>query len=233
MNPPVIGITMYGRDEKNHFTLPAEYVDAVRRAGAIPFLLSPGETHWKRWLAQVNGLILTGGGDLDPKLYGGATHETLYGVDDERDATEVALASEVVSSGLPTLGICRGAQVINVVLGGTLYEHLPDVVGESVLHRLPPREPTPHSITVKPGSRLARILPELEFTCSSWHHQGICGVAPILEVVAHAPDGTIEAVESATHRWLIGVQWHPELTAEKDPTQQRLFDALVEAAIAI
>ena len=189
MNPPVIGITMYGRDEKNHFTLPAEYVDAVRRAGAIPFFLSPGETHWKRWLAQVDGLILTGGGDLDPKLYGGATHETLYGVDDERD--------------------------------------------ESVLHRLPPREPTPHSITVKPGSRLARILPELEFTCSSWHHQGIRDVAPILEVAAHAPDGTIEAVESATHRWLIGVQWHPELTAEKDPTQQRLFDALVEAATAI
>lgn len=232
MNPPVIGITMYGRDEKNQFTLPAEYVDAVRRAGAIPFLLSPGETRWKRWLAQVDGLILAGGGDLDPKLYGGATHETLYGVDNERDTTEVALASEVVSSGFPTLGICRGAQVINVVLGGTLYEHLPDVVGESVLHRLPPREPTPHSITVKPESCLARILPELEFTCSSWHHQGIRDVAPILEVGAHAPDGTIEAIESTTHRWLIGVQWHPELTAEKDPTQQRLFDALVEAAIA-
>jgi putative glutamine amidotransferase len=228
---PVIGITTYGRDEKGRYTLPSEYVAAVQRAGAVPVLIPPVPDHAQRYLELVDGLILAGGGDLDPAHYGGNAHETLYSVDAQRDALELELARRLVSRSQPTLAICRGLQVLNVALGGTLIEHLPAVVGEQVLHRAPPREPTPHAIAITPGSRLAAIAGATECVPMSWHHQAIRKVAPGLIAVANAPDGTIEAVESSKHPWLIGVQWHPELTAEKDPTQQRLFDALVTATI--
>ena len=149
-------------------------------------------------------------------------------VDAERDSSELELARAVFEAELPTLAICRGTQVINIALGGTLFPHLPDVVGEKVKHRLPPREPTEHAVSVKADSRLARIMGETEVVTASWHHQAIRDVAPRLEVTAHAPDGTIEAVEMPGHRWLIAVQWHPELTAARDVHQQRLFDQLVE-----
>ena len=118
-----------------------------------------------------------------------------------------------------------------MALGGTLVEHLPDDFGEEVAHRAPTREPIHHAVTVQRGSRLAEAIGQLDFDCASWHHQSLKRVASGLEVVAHAPDGTIEAVELADHPWLIAVQWHPELTAAEDRTQQRLFDALAEAAV--
>jgi putative glutamine amidotransferase len=226
---PVIGITTYGRDEKGRYTLPAEYVSAVERAGGVPVLIPPLPGHARRYLALVDGLVLAGGGDLDPAHYGGAAHDTLYGVDAQRDALELELARRIVERRQPTLAICRGMQVLNVALGGTLIEHLPAVVGETVLHRKPPREPTPHGIRIKPGSRLAAVTGATELAPLSWHHQAVRTAAPGLEVVATAPDGTIEAVELPAHPWLLAVQWHPELTAEKDPAQQRLFDALVGA----
>ena len=178
-------------------------------------------------LAVLKGLILPGGGDMDPACYGGCQHETIYMVDPERDALEIALVRAAHDRRMPLLGICRGTQVINVALGGTLVEHLPEVVGDQVPHRLPPRKPTEHTVRVKPESRLAAILGETEFVCASWHHQAIRDVAPGLEVVAHAPDGTIEAVEMTGHPWLIAVQWHPEMTAFQDRIQQRLFDEFV------
>ncbi len=225
---PTIGITTYGRDEKGRYTLPAEYVAAVERAGAVPVLIPPLPDHAQAYLDLVDGLVLAGGGDLDPALYGGSDHETLYSVDAQRDALELALARRIIERRQPTLAICRGMQVLNVALGGSLIEHLPAVVGEQVLHRKPAREPTPHPVKVKPGSRLAAIAGTTEFAPMSWHHQAIRRLAPGLEVVATAPDGTVEAVELADHPWLIAVQWHPELTAASDPAQQRLFDALVE-----
>lgn len=230
MSPPLVGITTYGRDEHNRFYLPAQYVDAVRRAGGIPLLLPPGEPYAESLLVQLEGLILTGGGDIDPALYGGAPHPAIYMIDPERDKSEIALVQYSVQSALPTLGICRGSQVINVALGGTLIEHLPDAVGETILHRLPPREPTQHSIRLTPGSRLAEILFQEEFLAPSWHHQAIRRPAPGLKVVGQAPDGTAEAVEMADHPWLIGVQWHPELAAAEEPVHQKLFNALVNAA---
>lgn len=229
---PVIGITTYGRNEENRFHLPADYVDAVRRAGGLPLLIAPGEARWREALRLIDGLLLTGGGDIDPQIYGGRSHPTIYNLDHERDQSELALVREAVTTGLPAFGICRGMQVLNVALGGTLIEHLPEVVGEAVLHRAPPREPIPHTIAVRPGGRLAAITGALEFSCASWHHQALRDVARELEVVAHAPDGTIEAVELPAHPWLLGVQWHPELTAAYDPIQQRLFAAFVEAARA-
>lgn len=225
---PVIGITTYGRDERGRYTLPSEYVAAVARAGAVPVLIPPLPDHAQAYLALVDGIVLAGGGDLDPAHYGGSSHEAIYSVDAGRDALELALARHIVERRVPTLAICRGMQVLNVALGGTLIEHLPAVVGEQVLHRGPPREPTPHGVTVKAGSRLAAVAGATDFVAMSWHHQALRKLAPGLEVVATAPDGTIEAVELADHPWLIAVQWHPELTAVSDSAQQRLFDALVE-----
>ena len=229
---PLIGLTTYHRNGDHKFDLPAEYVDAVRRGGGIPVLVPPGESRWEDVLQRLDAVVLTGGGDVSPEAYGGSDHPTLYMVDHERDASELSLARRAVDAGLPTLGICRGTQVLNVALGGTLVEHLPDVVGEEVSHRAPPREPIHHAVAVEPGSRLADVVGRLEFDCASWHHQSLKDVAPGLDVVAHAPDGTIEAVELVDHPWLIAVQWHPELTAADDATQQRLFDALAAAASA-
>ena len=132
---PLIGLTTYHRNGDHKFDLPAEYVDAVRRAGGIPVLVPPGESRWDDVLRRLDAVILTGGGDISPDAYGGRDHPMLYMVDDERDASEISLARRAVDSGLPTLGICRGTQVLNVALGGTLVEHLPDVVGEDAAAR--------------------------------------------------------------------------------------------------
>ena len=226
----LIGITTYGRNEAGHFHLPSEYIDSIRRAGGTAVMLPPGEADLAGWLEAMDGLVLTGGGDIGPEHYGGVGHEATYMVDQERDGTELGLVREVLDCGLPTLAICRGTQLVNVVLGGTLFEHLPDVVGDRIAHRLPPREPVPHSIEVQEQSSLASILGATRFDAASWHHQAIDQAASGLEIVAHAPDGTIEAVEMPNHPWLHGVQWHPELTAASDPTQQNLFDALIDRA---
>jgi putative glutamine amidotransferase len=226
----LIGITTYGRNEQNRYSIPAEYVDAVRRGGGSAVLLPPGESRVEEWLALVDGVILAGGGDIDPEHYGGELHETIYAIDAERDGSELALARRIVDAGIPTLGICRGVQILNVALGGTLHEHVPDVFGEGVAHRLPPREPTAHAIEVAAGSGLAGILREIRFESPSWHHQAVDAVAEALRVSARAPDGVIEAVEMPAHPWLYAVQWHPELTAATDAVQQRIFTALVEAA---
>lgn len=233
MQRPVIGITTYGRDEDNRFRLPCLYVDCVRRAGGLALLIPPGDEPSDELFALLDGVILAGGGDLDPAHYGGLPHETIYSVDAERDQSELALARRLVASSVPTLGICRGHQVINVALGGTLHPHLPDIVADRVQHRLPPREPTEHAVTVAEESRLASLLGETTFIAASWHHQAIRDLASGLLPVAEAPDGTIEACEMQSHPWLFTVQWHPELTAHASPTQQRLFEALVEACRSV
>ena len=227
---PLIGLTTYGRNSENRYTLPAEYLEAVRRAGGIPLLIAPGEARWPALVETLDALILTGGGDIDPGTYGGRAHDTNYGVNAERDALEMDIGRWVVESDLPTLGICRGAQILNVARGGSLFEHIPDEFGESVLHRAPPREPISHGIRLKAGSRLAGIFGREEFEAASWHHQALRSVAEGFEAVGYAPDGTIEAIEMPSHPWLFAVQWHPELTAASDPLQQKLFDALVERA---
>ncbi len=227
---PIIGITTYARDDKGMIPLPEEYVSSVRRAGGIPILVPPGETHIDRLLSIVDGLVLAGGGDIDPALYGGENHQHVYMIDAARDRMEIDLANLVIEREIPTLAICRGAQIINVALGGTLFEHIPDHFGENVLHRLPPREPVPHRVHIETSSRLAVILDAVEIESASWHHQAIRNVGRGLQVTARAADNVIEAVELATHPLLVAVQWHPELTAKADATQQRLFAALIEAA---
>lgn len=233
---PLIGITTYGRNAENEFSLPGEYVDAVRRAGGIPVLIPAGETHIDDLLARLDGVILSGGGDVDPEHYAGRKHVEIYMVDPERDGTELALARQVAGDGTPTLCICRGIQVLNVALGGSLVEHLPDEVGEAITHRNPPPGHAQigsyalHPLIVDGGSRLADILGTSAIEPASWHHQAVRRLADGLRVVAQAEDGTIEAAESVEHPWLVAVQWHPEITAADDPSQQRIFDAFVAAA---
>ncbi|NJL42769.1 MAG: gamma-glutamyl-gamma-aminobutyrate hydrolase family protein [Pseudanabaena sp. RU_4_16] len=227
---PIIGITAYGRNEVGEFTLQAVYVDAVRKAGGIPILLPPGEPHPDRILQQVDGLILAGGGDIDPAIYGGDEHPTIYSVDAERDEFELALAEMVIAEGLPVLGICRGMQVLGVASGGNLVSHVPDRFGDDILHRLDnPRRPTSHTVEVTAQSRLAQVLKVTNTEVTSWHHQAVQSVSNGWSPVAFAPDGLIEAIEHQDHPWAVAVQWHPELLAHC-PAQKALFYALVEAA---
>jgi len=220
-----IGITTYARDAEGGFRVPGEYVDAVRRASALPLLLPPEEADPTRWLDSVDGLVLVGGGDIAPSTWNGPEHETIYDTDLGRDRTEIAFARAAAVRGTPLLGICRGLQILNVAFGGTLIPHLPDHVGDRVKHRLPPREPVRHSVRVTPGSKLANALGAVEVETSSWHHQAADRVADRFVVVAESEDGVVEGIEDPSHPWLVAVQWHPEHTAAEDPVQQRLFDS--------
>ncbi len=232
MPAPRIVVCAYARDAQGRFALPGDYVDAVRRAGGVPLVLVPGETRVERLLEVADGLLLAGGGDVDPALYGGRRVETTYDVDPDRDALELALLRGALDEGLAVLAICRGLQLLDVALGGTLIEHLPDEVGEEVAHRLPPKAPVLHPVEVERRSALAGLLGATRATPLSWHHQAVRRLGRGLRAVAHAPDGVVEALELEGAPRVTAVQWHPELTAAADPAQQRLFDALCDWARA-
>lgn len=227
---PVIGISSYHRDgEPRIFAMPCTYVDAIRAAGGVPLVFPPGEAEVEPLLDLVGGLVLAGGGDVDPALYGGDPHETVYMVCAERDRFEMELLRAALRRGnLPILCICRGVQVLNVVLGGSLHVHLPDQYGEDVAHRLPPRLPTRHPVRLTPGARLTEILGGDEVDVASWHHQAIDRLGNELEAVAWAADGVVEAVQHVHHPWCFGVQWHPEMQ-QGEPASDRLFAAFVAA----
>jgi putative glutamine amidotransferase len=235
---PIIGITTGGHTEspptahyQTHYAVPTHYVDAVRRAGGVPLLLPPGETHWQRWLDVVDAMVVKGGADVDPTYYGGnCDHPHLGKLDPERDATELALTRHLVESDIPSLFICRGHQLLNVALGGSLIEHLPDVIDQD-MHRNAHGLWNRHVCFAVPESRLAQMMGTTQVTTYSGHHQAVKTIAPGLTVTASAPDGIIEALEMPSHPWLLAVQWHPEVSAADDPTQQRLFNGLVSAAV--
>lgn len=228
----LVGISSYARAGQRvvSFSLPTGYVDAVRAAGGVPIVLPVGEPDPSRLLEPLSALIVSGGGDIDPRHYGGASHETVYSVCQERDAFEFALTrAALADTRVPMLCICRGLQVLNVICGGSLHVHLPEAVGERVDHRLravTDRQPTAHPVRVDPDSRLAAILGVTECEVVSWHHQAIDRLGDDLRPVAWAEDGVIEAVEHVAHPWCIAVQWHPEMQLG-DPIQARLFQALV------
>ncbi len=226
---PIIGVTTYGRKKEGNFFLPGEYVDAVRNAGGIPILLPPGEKEVGIILEIVDGLIFAGGEDIEPGIYGGNSHSTITGVDPERDEFELALAEKVLQNSTPTLGICRGSQLLNVATGGKLIEDIPDEIGDSILHRLNDGKPSEHPVQIEPGSRLAEIIGSNEINVKSKHHQGMRTVPDVWRIAARAPDGVIEALEHKTHPWMLAVLWHPEISPE-DPHHKRIFRALVEAS---
>jgi putative glutamine amidotransferase len=181
-------------------------------------------------LDRLDGLIFSGGGDIDPALYHSPGHPTVYLVDPERDTFELALAKAALMIDIPILGICRGMQVLNVATGGDLVLHVPDRYGDRLLHRLDhPRRPIEHTVQIEAGSRLAALVSAEDIDVVSWHHQAVQAIASDWQVVAHAADGLIEAMEHKQHPWMIAVQWHPELSPN-DSVHQRLFQAFVTAA---
>jgi len=232
MDAPLVGITTYPPNAVDRYELPQEYVAAVRRAGAIPVLIAPGEARLDDLLGRLDGVVLAGGGDIDPARWGGEPHPTIEFVDPARDDLELAMARRVLDEGVPTLAICRGLQVVNTALGGTLHAHLPDAVPTDEPHRLEPKWSHTHRVEVDAGSLVARTMGTDTVEPACWHHQAIDRPGTGLTVTARSPDGVIEAVELAGHPWLVAVQWHPEMTAADDAAQQRLFDGLVEAIAA-
>lgn len=226
---PSIGIPTYPPGADGRFFLATEYVHAVHRAGGLPILFPPVADHAAQWLDHVDALLVPGGGDVDPARYGAPRGEMVYGVNPLRDTVELALVRAAFERRVPMLLICRGMQVLNVALGGTLHAHIPDAFGESTVHRGPERAPTTHDVHVVSGTRLARILGTDTVPVTSLHHQAVDRLAPGLRPGAYAPDGVMEACE-APDRWVVAVQWHPECTADQDPVQRRLFEALIGEA---
>jgi len=229
---PLIGISSYGRaGERRSFSLPCEYVDVVRLAGGVPVVFPAVEGEIPEALEAIGGLILSGGGDIDPTHYGGAPHDANYGIAPERDRFELALARVAVQRhDLPLLCICRGMQVLNVALGGDLVPHIPDHFGNGVPHRHPERRPVEHAVRIDPESQVAGIFGATELAVRSWHHQAVGRLGAGLRAVAWSADGVVEAVESEVHPFAVGVQWHPETGALRDACQLRLFEALISAA---
>jgi gamma-glutamyl-gamma-aminobutyrate hydrolase PuuD len=226
---PVIGITTYVTPAKwsdwelEAALVPADYVRAVERAGGRALLVPPSHDGVEETLESLDGLIFSGGSDLDPELYGQEAHAETSDVMRNRDTAELALLEAALERDMPVLAICRGSQVLNVARGGDLVQHLPDEVGDEK-HKHTPGTFADHDVSVEAGSRLASVLGE-RAPVKSHHHQGFGKVGEGLRVVAHAEDGTIEAVELPTHRFALGVLWHPE--AGEDAS---LFEELVREA---
>lgn len=230
--PPIIGITTRGREytdscQSGSFPISANYLDAVRAVGGVPILLTPGETKVASVLGILDGLILSGGGDIAPDVYDGDPHPRVDRVCCERDRFEVELAQLALGTRIPILGICRGMQVLQVASGGKLYSHVPDHF-QGVDHFNPPdRQPIRHPVRVMPGSRLGAMVGLEHFSVVSWHHQAIEQVALGWRVAAVAEDGLIEAMEHET-QWALGIQWHPEYSAY-EMGHWRIFAAFVAA----
>ena len=237
---PLIAVPAYrlgpGRVERwpdGGYGVPSPYLDALRRAGARTAIVAPGEmADPVELLEPFDGLLLVGGGDVDPVRYGAERGAHNYGVDPERDAFEIALLHAADRAGVPTLCICRGAQVLNVAFGGTLHQHLPDIDG--LLEHGVPLEGTSsmHDVEVAQETKLGGATATPTLRCSSHHHQGIATVGTGLTVAGRSSDGLVEAIERDLTEagWVVGVQWHPEETAAADPSQQALFDTLVRLA---
>ena len=211
--------------------LPMQYVNAVARAGGRTVLIARADgASPEEVLEPFDALLLAGGGDVDPPRYGQEPHDAVYGVDRDRDELEASLVLAALARGVPTLCVCRGMQVANVALGGTLLQHLPDVRGLAD-HGRPPEGPILHDVAVDDGTLLRGIVGGAQVRAASHHHQGIDRLGEGLRVSGRSDDGLVESFET-TEEWLVGVQWHPEETAEADPAQQSLFDALVAEARA-
>jgi putative glutamine amidotransferase len=210
------------------------YIQAIKAAGGIPLLIPLGlsEEELQVIFQHLDGVLVPGGGDIEPHFYNGRTDVTLNGVDRERDQTELFMARAAIEKRKPILGICRGIQVLNVALGGTLWEDIVSLVPGASNHDMPddlPRNYLAHKVTIKSDSVLAHTMGVTERRVNSLHHQALRDLAPDLTVTATAPDGIIEGVEVPDHPFAVGVQWHPENLVNDDPVMLSLFKGLVQA----
>jgi putative glutamine amidotransferase len=237
LRPPLVGVTTSvttdGTPERAYTN--AAYIRAVQRAGGVPVLLPPQldaaslEALWSR----LDGLLLTGGGDVDPARFGEERHPAVYDVSAARDELELTVTERALEDDVPVLAICRGIQVLNVALGGSLHQDIPtDLPGALTHSQKEPRDRATHPVEVTAeGTQLAAILGRPEVDVNSMHHQAIKTLGSGLREAARAPDGVIEAVElPGDERFVVGVQWHPEELVGHDEAARRLFAALVEAA---
>jgi putative glutamine amidotransferase len=234
---PLIGITTHRQKNDQGFplfSLAEAYVQAIVQAGGTPVLVPLGlpEDQLETLFSRLDGILFSGGGDIDPDRFGAASHPEIDGVDADRDRVEFRLILDAIQAKKAFLGICRGIQVINVALGGTLYTHVPEQILDSVhppYVKARPRNILAHEILLKPGSRLAEILGHTSLMVNSLHHQGIARLASGFMATAHATDGLIEGIEIKDHPFGLAVQWHPEWLTEHQPMRD-LFKAFVEAA---
>ncbi len=235
MSAPVIGLTLDlegpgGYSKYPWYALRQNYCEAVARAGGLPILLPHQVPQAERYLDLMDGLIVTGGDfDVDPALFGAeARHETVA-TKERRTAYEIAACQGALRREMPLLGICGGQQLLNVVLGGTLIQHIPDEVRDALAHEQPnPRCEAGHKVRVIEGPLLHRIVGVGELEVNSAHHQAVRQVAPGAVVCAVAPDGVIEGIEHPGYRFCLGVQWHPEFAISEG--DERLFAAFIEAS---
>ncbi len=230
MARPVIGITSYAEPrvrwgvwEVPAALIPLAYVEAVARAGGRALVVPPSADGVEETLDALDGLLFSGGSDLDPELYGAEAHPETNGVRPDRDRAEVALLEAALARDMPVLAVCRGSQVLNVARGGDLVQHLPEVVGDEK-HKHTPGVFADHDVDLNDGTRLQRLLGD-RAPVKSHHHQGYGRIGDGLVEAARAEDGTVEALEDPSRRFALGVLWHPE--AGEDFA---LFEALVDEA---
>jgi putative glutamine amidotransferase len=241
MSRPLIGITASSIEQRGSafgevYTLTRKYAEGVLRTGGVPVIVpyNLDEESLQVLFERLDGLLLSGGGDIDPATYGEPAHPATNEIEVDRDRVELALARGGVEKGKPFLAICRGIQVLNVALGGTLIQDIPSEVPDALEHSfergIVERGYHAHPVKIAADSRLAQVMQTESAQANSWHHQAIKQAASTLQVTAYAPDGVIEAVEVPGRRFAIGVQWHPEWLFEDQPEQRRLFEGLVAAS---
>lgn len=234
MKKPLIGLTPLYDLEQERFWMRPNYMDAVAAAGGIPLVLPlTGEQSDMEALAQLcDGFLFTGGPDVHPSLFHEETMQYCGAIDERRDTLEIGLLREVNRLDKPVLGICRGIQLINVALGGSLYQDIPaQLEGMPIAHSQQRPYTVPvHSVSVEPDSPLGRIAGETELMVNSMHHQAIRALAPSLKCAARSKDGLAECVYMPGKRFLLAVQWHPEYLWQTHQVQQKIFAAFVNAS---
>ncbi|MBI3711020.1 MAG: gamma-glutamyl-gamma-aminobutyrate hydrolase family protein [Proteobacteria bacterium] len=237
MSRPVIGITLDAEPPGGYSKLPwyalrENYSGAVARAGGLPLLLPHEPELAAEYLARLDALLVTGGAfDVDPALFGANTRHATVKTKDRRTQFELAITRGMIEADKPVLGICGGEQLLNVVLGGTLIQHIPDEVKGALPHEQPnPRTEAGHVVRIVAGTLLHRITGAAELPVNSAHHQAVKDIGAGVRVNATAPDGVIEGIEDTRRRFCIGVEWHPEYAIS--PADGRIFDAFVRAAAA-
>jgi putative glutamine amidotransferase len=217
---------------RRDMVLGMRYLEAIGRAGALAMVVPPLPGPMiPALLDRVDGICLAGGPDVHPDAYGAEPHPELGPTEPRLDAFELALVRAADERDMPVLAICRGAQILNIARGGTLHQHLPDIVGETLAHRQPGAPATPtHGVSVVPDSRLEAILGHRHVQVNSFHHQAVDVICERLQVTAQAEDGTVEGFEAVDRTFVIGVQWHAECLVDHEE-QAALFGALVDACI--